>query len=86
MLPLNLLSITQRHMIGSDTMLHKRTWTPPLLGKTTSIQSSKRAYWREGGNEPSGISEPLPKIHKLAINGTATGAAAATSTVTGKLI
>ncbi|WVO19794.1 uncharacterized protein IAS62_001084 [Cryptococcus decagattii] len=70
------------HIVGSDTMLHKRTWTLPLLGKTTSIQSSKRAYWREGGNEPSGISEPLPKIHKLAINSTGRGAAAATSTVT----
>lgn len=86
MLLLNLLSITQRHMIGSDTMLHKRTWTPLLLGEARSIQSSKRAYWRGGGNEPSGISEPLPKIHKLAINGTGTGAVAATSTVTGKLI
>ncbi|KIR30403.1 endopeptidase [Cryptococcus deuterogattii LA55] len=76
------LAKERRHMLESDTMLHKRTWTPPSLGKTRSIQSSKRAYWREGGNKPSGISESLPKIHKLAINGTGTAAAAASSTVT----
>ncbi|OWT41054.1 endopeptidase [Cryptococcus neoformans Bt1] len=56
--------------------------TPPLLRETRSIQSSKRAYWREAGNEPSGISVPLPKAHQLAINSTGTAAAAAGSTVT----
>lgn len=65
-------------------MLRNRTWTPRLLRKKRSNQSSKRAYWREGDNEPSGISVPLPKFHLLAINSTGTAAAAATRTVTGK--
>lgn len=76
------LTKEKHQTIERDTMLRNRTWTPPLLRKKRSNQSSKRAYWREGDNEPSGISVPLPKFHLLAINSTGTAAAAATRTVT----